>query len=240
MAKIDLTRDIKKVFAEQKRKANKVMAMAMNMTAKQVKEELIEEMKKIFDNPTPFTLNSLFVIPAKPDKLIVAIKIKDFAGKGTPASKYLSAQIEGGTRTAQGKEKKLRNIGKLNPNKYAMPGKGVKLNKYGNIPGSKITQILSSLKAFEEVGYQMNRTKDSIKRNPNQNKYFVIHDGSKSHLKPGVYYRSGKNGKNIKPILMFTKAPHYNKKFKFYELSVKHYKAKLQSNVNKASSIVFG
>ena len=224
----------------------------MNMTAKQVKEELIEDMKRIFDNPTAFTLNSLFIIPATKDKLMVAIKIKDFAGKGTPASKYLSAQIEGGTRAPKSTEKKLRNIGKLNPGGYVMPGKGLKLNQYGNVAGSKYTQILSAVRAFEEAGYTMNRVGSTRKRGrpkkgekaaplTTNERYFVIHNGSKSSLKPGVYYRSGsRTSGKIKPILIFTKAPHYSKKFEFFELAVKHYKEKIQENTNKATAIIYG
>ena len=242
MAKKDFIVVFKEIIKEQKRKGDKIMAMAMNMTAKQVKEELIDEMKKVFDNPTPWTLNSLYVIPAKPDKLIVAIKIKDFAGKGTPASEYLSAQIEGGTRAQKKSEKQLtRNVVGFNSNNYIMPGKGLKLNKYGNVTSGKMTQILSAISAFTETGFNANKTKDSIKKNPNQDKYFVITKAMGSHLMPGVYYRVGKGGKKLRPILIFTDAPpHYNKRFEYFELASKYYQSKIQANTDKATAIVYG
>ena len=233
--------EIKKIFDEEKRKGKKIIAMAMNMTAKQVKEELIEEMKKVFDNPTPFTLNSIYIVPAKPDKLIIKIGIKDFAGKGTSAAEYLSAQIEGGTRAQKRSEKQLnRQVVGFGTSNYIMPGKGLKLNKYGNVTQGKMTQILSAISAFTETGYNANKTKDSIKKNPNQDKYFVITKGSNSHLKPGVYYRRGKGGKKIVPVLIFTDSPRYSKRFHYFELAVKFYQEKIQANTGRATAIVYG
>lgn len=231
-----ISRQIKAIFEEESKRGKTIMARAMNKTIKEVKEDLKDEMKKVFKEPTPFVLNSFWLKFASEEKLIVSIEIKDKWGSG--AVEVISPHIEGGSRPAKSSEKRLRESGSLSSNRYYVPGSGVKLNKYGNIPGPKIVQILSAASAFVDAGYDANRTKNSIKRNPNQNKYFVIKDGTKSHLKPGIYYRSGTGGKNIKPILIFVNSPNYKKRFMFFQLSEKFYRAKLVNNISNAYNSV--
>lgn len=227
-----ISRQIKAVFQEEAKLGKRVMAMAMNKTIKEVKEDLKDEMKKVFNEPTPFVLNSFWLKFASEEHLIVSVEIKDKWGSG--ATEVISPHIEGGSRPAKSSERRLRETGSLSSNRFYVPGSGVKVNKYGNIPGPKIVQILSAASAFTDAGYDANRTTNSIKRNPNQSKYFVIKDGSKSHLKPGVYYRTGKGDRNIKPILIFINSPHYNIRFMFFELSEKFYRAKLVNNISYA------
>lgn len=230
---LDVKRQIAKVFDEHKKQAAFIIAKALTATVKDVQKDLQDEMKKVFNNPTPFTLNSLYIIPATKQKFKATVKIKDDGDKGgNAAADYLSPQIEGGKRKEKRSESRLRTIPGLGFSGFFIPGQGVKLNKYGNIPGPKMVQILSSLKAFKDLGYDANKTKSSIIKNPNQNKYFVITPYNKSHLKPGVYYRYGKGGTRIKPILVFTKnAPRYIKRFKFETIALKSFNKNFSKNI---------
>lgn len=230
-----IAKQLSEIIKEEKKKARNIMAIAMNMTIKEVKQEIVNEMNKIFDNPTPYTLNSVYIVPAKDDKLFVRIGLKDWTAKGTPAAKYLSAQIEGGARAAKSSERKLRDAGILKSDQFIVPGKGIRLNKYGNIPGSKIVQILSAVSAFDETGYLMNISKASKKRNPSRSKYFVVKEGNKSKLHPGIYERLSNS---VKPVLMFVRMPKYSKRFAFFELSEKYYNQKLKSNINKVRALI--
>lgn len=187
-------------------------AVALNQTATEVKKELVAEMKKVFDNPTPQTLNSLFIKNATKHNLSATVKIKDFFGKGTPASIYLSAQIEGGGRAQKKSERRLAELGLP---AYFVPGQGMKLNKYGNIPASQLVKILSGLKAFNDAGYDANRTSNSKKKNKTLAEYFVI--TKRGRLLPGVYQRL-KN--TIKPLLIFIYKPNYNKRFDFARVGI--------------------
>lgn len=201
--------------------ARKVINKTIYVLAKDVKEAEIEEMKKVFDRPTPFTLGSLYIRTSQ-SEMSGEVGFKDFAGKGTPASKYLQPQIYGGGREKKRSERYLGS--------YYVPGAKVRLNVYGNIPGSQITQILSSLKAFPEVGYMANVTKGSRKRNKKLRTFFMIKPGSSSHLHPGVYERTAKG---LKSILTFIQSPQYKIRFKFYEVGEKVLMDKAQDRFNQ-------
>lgn len=63
--------------------------VAMTRTAQAVRDVQLTEMRRVFDRPTPYTMNSLFVQPATKRRPQAAVGFKEFAGKGTPAWKYL-------------------------------------------------------------------------------------------------------------------------------------------------------
>lgn len=65
------------------------MSKAINETAKEVKADLVNEIKKVFDRPTSYTLNSVFIKPATKRDLTAIVGLKEWGGKGTPASKEL-------------------------------------------------------------------------------------------------------------------------------------------------------
>lgn len=51
------------------RRLNAVMATALTRTAQDVREAVRQELPRVFDRPTPYTLNSLFVRPATAQRL---------------------------------------------------------------------------------------------------------------------------------------------------------------------------
>ena len=53
-------------------------SLALTRTALMVKAAEVEEMKRVFDAPTRFTLNSLFVRPAKKSRLEAVVWVKDY------------------------------------------------------------------------------------------------------------------------------------------------------------------
>ncbi len=180
-----------------------ILAKTLTKTALAVKKELIAEMGRTFDRPTPFTLKSLFVESATKTNLVSKIGVK------FDAVKYLAPQIFGGTRSMKRSEKWLEH--------YWTPGKAAILNKYGNIIAGRITQILSVTQKHPD--YYSRTTARSRKRNKKLPKYFIAQRGS--HLHPGVWQREGRR---VKPILIFGKTPTYRPIFKFYEkgLAVAH------------------
>lgn len=104
----------------------------------------------------------------------------------------------------------MERIGVLGRGEGWVPAKSMRLNRYGNVPGPRIVQILSQLKAFEEVGFQANITARSKARKPNRKQYFVPRPGSK--LPRGVYERFGRGQRKARPVLMFVKLPTYRRR----------------------------
>jgi hypothetical protein len=74
------------------------MAKALTQTAIQAQTDIAQAMTQVFDRPTPYTLNSTYVIPATKDRLESFVQLKDSAAKGTPAIKFLDPEVLGGER----------------------------------------------------------------------------------------------------------------------------------------------
>lgn len=194
-----------------KKETPSALSKALTSTAFEVRKEERAEMPRVFDKPTPYVLNSLFVWPATPASLKAEVGFKDTGGKDTPAANILGPHIRGGSRKYKRSEKLLTNRGILLDGRYWVPGAGVKRDRFGNVGGGTITQILSALGAQSDR-YQ-NTTARSRRRNKKLPKFFAIRKPGRN-LVPGVWE---KQGLNVKPILLFVKKPQYRaNRFQFY------------------------
>jgi hypothetical protein len=194
-------------------------SLAINKTAKIAKADLQAEISRVFHSPTRWAVNSLYIKPSNKRNLTARIWVKDDAFKGTPASKYLAAEIFGGPRKHKKFEKALIARGLMPSNMYAVPGKMCPLDGNGNIPGPFIVQLLAYFQAFGEQGYKANMTKKGITRINKQHgrAYFVGRPGDGLPL--GIWARySFAHGSAIKPIIIFVRRPNYSKRFKFFDV----------------------
>lgn len=190
------------------------MALALTRTAQRTKAYLIGRMQQVFDRPTPYTLNSLYVVPATKTNLRASVGIKDFAAKGTPAERYLRPEIEGGPRNLKRSERALQAKGLLPPGMFAVPAIGAELDAYGNMSAGQIVGILASLEALPGTAYTNIKTKRAkrvigtyVSRD-----YFVAMPGG--HLKPGIYERL--SPRHIVPVMIFVRPPEYSIRFDMY------------------------
>jgi hypothetical protein len=192
-------------------------AVALTRTAQDVKIAEVDTMRRVFDRPTPWTLNSVFVKPATKAELSAVVWLKDVATDGTPATKYLAPEIEGGGRNLKGFERLLMRKGLLPTGWMAVPGAGAKLDAYGNMSRGQIVQIISALQAFGEVGFNANRTKGSRQRRGSRlPEYFVGRPGG-GRLPMGVWQRiSFAHGSAVRPVLIFVRGPRYKARFDFF------------------------
>lgn len=220
MIQINVKHTLDKTIARLDRlRANipKAAAKALTETARAIERAEQEEMRRVFDRPKTFTLRSLFVKPATARNLTARVGLKDFAGKGTAAAKYLRAQIHGGSRSLKRFEQALRHAGALPDGMFAVPGAAARLDASGNISSGQIVQILSQLRAQRFSGYSSNMTAATrvraIKRAGGQ--FFAVRSLGGS-LPPGVWL---KKGGMVSPVLIFVRAPHYQQRFHFYEVA---------------------
>lgn len=189
-------------------KLDRVTAVAMTRSAKAAQLELKAQTPRYIDNPTRWTLNSTFVKPATEKKLTTTVGFKDYANTGTPAAKYLNPQVIGGPRAAKPMENRLASRGYgsfLAPSGNAP----LKLDRFGNVPGGKIVQVLSRLGAMREAGAQQNATRSTRSRAKRREAdYFV----AEINGTPAVWARKGKRG--IVPVFFFLRtAPNYKPRF---------------------------
>jgi len=158
-AKIDVRGVIKQLADIKDKQFPFAMSLAINRTAQNVREREQHEILDVFDRPTPFIQNSIFIKPSNKLNLTATVGIKDNGfGKGIPAIKPLEAEIVGGERRLKRYERALRAVGALPDGYVTVPGEEAEIDAYGNMKAGQITQILSYFKAFPEAGYRANST----------------------------------------------------------------------------------
>lgn len=186
-------------------------AYALTRTGQDIKTAQYNMMRAVFDRPTKFTLNSLQLQPATKTELSAVIDYKYFGG--TPADRYLGPEVEGGPRRHKSHEKALISAGLMRSDEFAVPGKGVTLDAYGNMRGADLTRILSQLMASSDP--MQNMTDRSRKRALKSagGRYFVMRGRG---APDGVYLR---RPDGIMPVLVFVRAPRYTPRFPFYDVA---------------------
>jgi hypothetical protein len=189
-------------------------ALALTRTAQLTQQYLVSLMPRVFDRPTPYTLNSLYIRSATKSNLVASVYIKDEALRGTPADRYLRPEIEGGQRNLKRSERALQASGLMPANSMAVPAIGAEIDQYGNMKAAQIIAILAAVKALAGQSYTSYAAAAARrKRGKYKNlKYFVAMPGS--HLKPGVYERL--SARHVVPVMLFVPRFVYRQRFDFY------------------------
>jgi len=180
------------------------VSTALTRTAQRAaKEDLPAEMRRVFDRPTPYTLNSLFVKPSTAFTLSARVMVKDTAGTGVVPEKFLQPEVEGGGRGQKGMEKALRYAGILRSGERVVPSHDMKLDAFGNVPGARVRSILASVE--KPGGKKARGAKGS-----------GIFAGQIGKTR-GIWERSGKGkARKVTPLFIFTQAqPQYRSRLDF-------------------------
>lgn len=181
------------------------IAVALTRTGQVIKAAEISEMRRVFDRPTPFTLNSLMLRPATKQRQYAEVWFKDFAPKGTPAAKYLLPQVRGGGRRNKRFEGALRHGGVLGQDEYAIPARGAPKDSYGNVRRGIYQRILSDLGS----------SRDAAQNSKGAGRFFVGTIGrTRGIFQPGTT-------RNLKMMFIFTRAPAYESRFAFFEVAAR-------------------
>ena len=134
-------------------------SVAANWGAWDAVLEARRHLRERLRSPRPYTLNAMAQLQratkAKPESVV---GFRMFAGKGTPAWKYLRHMEEGGARMAKRSEIALRAVGVLKPNEFTVPAEGGPIAARGNAQGvgSFYRSILTALKANTDRPYTVN------------------------------------------------------------------------------------
>lgn len=211
----------------------RALADALNHTVNQARPALRVEMADVFDRPTPFTLNAIRILNAKPNTLEAAVWVKDEkdnASKGFAPEDWVAPQVFGGPRADKKSESLLRAKRILPAGKFIAPAAGARLDAYGNISRGQMQQILSGLLALEgSSGYTANASNSwrSIKKGHAQ-AYFVMRRG-KTPI--GIAER---RGKTVQMVIAFVSQPQYRRRLDFHGVVERTADANLETNVDKA------
>jgi hypothetical protein len=154
-------------------------AKAINDTAGKVQREMRAEIDSVFDRPTRYIRNSIWVTRATPDNLIANVAPtyarQDLSYKplwkggkiGVDPQDILAAQEAGGTRRDKKSESALRRARILPPGyQTSIPAKPYPGSDdgLGNFRGAFLQQLISYFQAFGEQGYKANMTEKTKKK----------------------------------------------------------------------------
>lgn len=214
---------------------------AVNATAFDVRQRWGEIMPKVFDRPVPLTLKAVLYTKASFAKPVAQIYIRDEAFKGAPPAKYLQAQVEGGQRRHKAFENRLMAAGILPAGMFAVPGKGVALNAFGNLPARQITAVLSQVQAqFDPLNNQTavsagRRRRREAKKGQRNGDYFVARRSG--HLPAGIYQRItsgfGSSVRSVRSVLFFVKRATYRKRYDIFGAAQKIFDRRFPENLRR-------
>jgi hypothetical protein len=192
------------------------VAQAMTDSAKAGQKAITDSMSRYIDRPTPFTQRSTYVSFANPNKLRAEVGFKQFATKGTPAGKYLSAMARGGDRSHKRSESVLRGAGAIGRGQYIVPRREWQGDPYGNVPRGTMTMVLSQLKAFNTAGATLNASNSvrSRRKRETAGQFFMSRSGR------AILYRPpGGDSRDVETAFMvLDDAPNHEKRFPIVRL----------------------
>lgn len=199
--------------------AQRALQMALNKMAEEAIGPLQSEVASVFDRPTPFTVNAFRIDYAKQSSLEAAVAVKDEksgSSKGQAPEAWFEPQVYGGERQLKASEKWLRQAGILPAGMYIAPGRGARLDAYGNMSRGHIQQVLSGLKAFDLAGSDHNATDSARSLAKGHGRaFFVVR---KANRAIGIAER---RGKSMQMVLIFIREPSYSRRFDFHKV-VRH------------------
>lgn len=216
------------------------IVQACNATAFEIRETWKRTAPRVFDRPTPMTVNAAQYRKATKQRLYAEIFIRDEAHKGTPPSKYLLPQVEGGDRRLKGMERLLMSKGAMPQGTFAVAGKGAPLDQFGNVRSGQVRQILSQLGAGREAGYTSNESEVGRSRRLKRQRkrggggsFFVVKQ-RRGKLRPGIYERITSGfGSAVRSIFIFVTRARYRPRYDIYGLAQRQWNKLMPFHFNR-------
>jgi hypothetical protein len=184
---------------------------ALNRSAFEVRAGWVDEVKKVFDRPTPYTQRAPLYKKATVERMVAEVFIRDEAAKGTPPVKYLLPQVRGGPRAQKASERLLQRYLGFPP--YWVPGPGAPRDAYGNVPGGFIQRVLSSVQATADPAQRTPGRKVSRRSRGRKRMFFLPPPGVGSRLKRTTIYERTADGKVMPVLIGVTRPPAYRPRF---------------------------
>lgn len=191
MALVDMsidfdTREVDSMFSSFERQVPFATSVALNDTAKDVKKAVQVGMEKQLDRPTPFTKRGIFIKRSSKRDLVAIVSLMDLQVG------YLLPNIVGGA-------------GHIDKRFMRSP-KNIKLNKFGNIPRTRIAVLLKRKDVFRQVIKGID----------------------------GIWQRNRQGLKLL--VRLDTKAPTYKRIFNYWDVAHTEAIRKFPSNFDRALS----
>ena len=151
-------------LGEQARQIPFAASLALNLTARTVRNATFTEMVGKFDRPTPAVMKSLFIKPSSKENLRAEVLIKDTAiGDRNIRSMawIIGHQFAGGTRLRKRMENAFTDAALIGLGECLVPGPDAKLDQYGNLSRGQTQQIYAALRLFRDPYQNVTQSKRS-------------------------------------------------------------------------------
>ena len=200
------------------------------------KKDLPDAMRAVFDRPTAYALNSLFVQPSTVKTQSARVMVKDTtSSKGVVPEKFLFPGVEGGMRNEKRFEKSLRYAGLLPAGHRVMPGDDIELDASGNISTGLIRSVIAFSKKVQPERKKPRTAKEAkaqqraLKQANPKNYVFLP---SKNGRSPVLAQRTGKV---LSKLFGFVKTePNYTKRLDFEAIVLKCANDNFETEFNRA------
>lgn len=215
--------EARRTFAHLSKQVDYAAAVALTKTAGVARTKVQENMRRVFDRPTPWVINSLRLKPATRNKLEAELAFKDI-NSAVSSKTMVFPHVEAGTRRFKAMEARLMQAGLMPSGYNAVPGEAAKMDANGNMNRGQITTLLNVLQTYREAGYNKAdaRTVARLAKGTKTSygfEYVVMRVGHprNRHLVPGVWQRvQTPFGSSLKPVLLFVRRAQYRKRLDFY------------------------
>jgi hypothetical protein len=208
---------------------------ALNWLAYDLVEVEKAEMGSVFDDPAPWTLNSLKVEKASLSKPVAGVGWRSTNAR-TEAGKYLMPQVKGGPRPQTPFEYRLVSMGKLGADEFLVPARFAERNGRGDLNTGQLTKILSDLGAIDTA------TKYAGARNRgkrNTETYYIDRKGrgeffgnATTNAPPGIYLNKGARRRLL--VFAIVSQPRYRPIFDFYGVADRYKAANFADKFRRA------
>lgn len=200
-------------------------SLALTHTAQRAQAVLTKEITARFRDPVKMTREAVHIRGADRrlpiGEMRASVYLRDEASKGTPPSKYLAAEIEGGERRDKRSERALTRAGVIVPGQQTSAARNLRGQR---LSGPTAVQMLSALKAFHEMGFVANRSaKTDAKRKKARlvtaasgADFFAAH--KRGEEEPYAIFRLVAPGK-VKPVLWVGRSAHYSARLPFWKIA---------------------
>jgi hypothetical protein len=205
---------------------------------------------EVFDRPTQFTKRGFFMKPATKAEPVAEVFVPDSAdGRGQGAREYLQPGVQDNMRRKQRRhEYLLTKAGWLPVGWVTIPGKRMKVDGHGNLPGSIYRQIVNVLQVKKAETVRARNVYAASQRRATKmgtdSEFFAVAPGANtmgsggSWLPPGVYRRTGLGGKNLIQYLKFVKKADYKQRLDLNKVAQDVIKANGQAIFDQSTNQV--
>lgn len=200
-------------LGDQARQIPFAASLALNATARTVRQATLAEMAAQFDRPTPLVMKSLFIAPATKAKLQAAVYLKDreIGGKNSRSmAEILGHQFAGGTRLRKRMEDAFTGSGLIRPGEYLVPGPDAKLDQYGNLSRGQTQQIYAALRLFRDPYQNVTQSKRSQRNAKAAGRIFWSDGKGANKRRRGLWATDGRGFPKL--LMLVIQTPVYRRR----------------------------